>query len=213
MSADAHAVADLDRRLANIISFGAVEDLDEANAQVRVRAGEILTDWLPWVTLRAGEDRTWWAPEPGEQVVILAPSGELAQAVVLPAIYQDAHPAPANVRTVHRLEYADGTFIEYDREAHHYKLSVAEGGNVTVICKQATVQAAESVTVDTPSATFTGDVEIQGNATVQGDADLKQHLSVGNGAEVTGDVTADGISLKNHTHTEQGDGAPTSPPN
>lgn len=120
-------LADLQRRLANLIRVGVVAELDEAAARVRVKAGGITTAWLPWLTTRAGGDRSWWAPEPGEQVLLLAPSGELAQAVVMPAIYQDAHPAPADVRSVRRVEYQDGTVVEYDREQHRHRVSYPDG--------------------------------------------------------------------------------------
>ena len=52
-------------------------------------AGEpIVTAWLPWLTARAGTVLTWSAPSLGEQVLLLAPTGDLAQAFVLPAVYR-----------------------------------------------------------------------------------------------------------------------------
>ncbi|MEW6490366.1 MAG: phage baseplate assembly protein V [Thermodesulfobacteriota bacterium] len=111
----AFRVAELERRVGCLLRLGTVAELDAGAARVRVRSGELLTAWLPWLTRRAGPDRDWWAPEPGEQVLLLAPSGELAAAVVLPAVYQQAHPAPASAATKHRVEYADGGFSEYDR--------------------------------------------------------------------------------------------------
>ena len=89
-------LVEVDRRLANIVTLGSIAAVDVANAVAQVQIGGILTDWLPWLTARAGNDITWWAPEVGEQVVILSPSGDLAQGVVLPGLYQTAHPAPSN---------------------------------------------------------------------------------------------------------------------
>lgn len=63
------------------------------------------------------------------------------------------------------------------------------------------VMAATSVTLITPLTTLTGDLYVMGNQTNDGRIDA------------AGDVTAEGKSGAHHTHTEQGDGAPTSPPN
>jgi len=111
-------LSEMDRRLSRIVKLGRVEEADYERARVRVRIGAAVTGWLPWLTARAGGDSSWWAPEVGEQVVVLSPDGELAAGVVLAAIYRAAHPAPAGSPNVHRVEYADGTWVEYDREAH-----------------------------------------------------------------------------------------------
>lgn len=123
------ALSDLIRRMENLIRPGTVDAADYAAARVRVRSGDLLTDWIPWFTQRAGNDRDWWAPEEGEQVVLLCPSGDPAQGFALPAGFQQAHPAPANSADVHRREYADGSFVEYDRAAHRLIVTV-NGGDV-----------------------------------------------------------------------------------
>lgn len=126
-------VSELERRLANLLRHGTVEALDESSARVKVRCGEILTGWLPFYTRRAGEDRSWWAPEPGEQVTVLSPSGEMAQGSVLPALYRDAHPAPADSKDVCRIEFKAGGFAQYDRESG--ALTVSAEGLVRLIGK------------------------------------------------------------------------------
>lgn len=138
------ALTELDRRLANLIRCGTVAELDAGNARVRVRSGEILTGWLPWVAVRAGADRSWSAPEPGEQVLLLAPSGDLGLAFVLPGIYQQDFPAPANSAEVQRAVFDDGTTVEYDRSNHVFSFSIAAGGKIRIV----------------------GDVEITGKVTV-----------------------------------------------
>ena len=73
---------------------------------------------------------------------------------------------------------------------------------------------AASVLIDSPNSTFTGDVKVQKTLTVDQKITGSGGLAVsgGEGAVVSGDVVADGISLKSHVHTEQGDGADTSAP-
>ena len=69
-------MTEAERRLSNLVMLGQVAELDAKKARVRVQAGPILTAWLPFATVRAGLDRTWHAPEPGEQVVLVAPGGD-----------------------------------------------------------------------------------------------------------------------------------------
>lgn len=92
--------------------------------------------------------------------------------------------------------------------------AVAVGGSLSAeVSGDASLKAA-SAKVDAPTALFTGNVTVQGALTVQGGL----AVSGGSGASVTGDlkttgdVVAGAISLKTHTHTEQGDGAETSGP-
>ena len=117
-------LSEINRRLSNIARMGTISELSDETARVRVRIGQLHTDWLPWFTHRAGSDRSWWAPEPGEQVMVISPGGDLSQGVVLPAIYQNDHPSPKIERTVHHVEYADNSTVEYDREAHQFQMDL-----------------------------------------------------------------------------------------
>lgn len=207
------AHAENERVLANLIRFGVITELDEAAARVKVRTAGLITDWLPWATLRAGDDRTWHAPEPGEQVLLLAPYGDLGQAVALPAIYQDAYPAPANRRSVARVEFKDGAFVQYDREAHHYQIDVPAGGEITLHVGATTLHLEDGkatlttpeLLVDSPESTFTGAVTVQGLLTylagmVGTGGDGAAASIQGTVAVSGGDVTADSVSLKGHVH-------------
>jgi phage baseplate assembly protein V len=184
-----HILAELDRKLAGLISVGTIAQLDEVKALVRVEIGELLTDWLQWVTTRAGADRTWWAPEPGEQVLVLAPSGDLSQGVVLPALYQTAHPAPGAAKTLHRTVYADGTHTEYDRAVGVLTVDcvgdvVVKGARTLLVLfgGPVRVETPASVTIDAPTTTLTGNLQVDG--AIHSD----------------GDTVAGSISLQNHTH-------------
>jgi phage baseplate assembly protein V len=127
------AITELDRRLSNLIQIGTVFATDYPNAKVKVKIGDIITDWLPWLTHRASNDTTWWAPEIGEQVIVLAPSGELHQAVILPSIYQSAHHAIDNNVDVSKTVYKDGTKTQYNRDSHVMTVDVNSAGKVEVI--------------------------------------------------------------------------------
>ena len=130
------AVADLRRRVDRLLRTGVVAEVDLSRARVRVRysppPAEAFTDWLPWLTARAGADRTWWAPSPGEGVLILAPSGEMAAAVVLPALNQAARPAASDAPDRHVVVYGSGARIEHDGGAKTFTVTTAAGNTVVV---------------------------------------------------------------------------------
>ena len=125
-------MTDAERRLSNLVTLGQVAELDAERARVRVQAGPILTTWLPFTTVRAGLDRTWHPPEPGEQVLLVAPGGDLNQAVVVGSIYRADYPAPADNADISRTEWQDGAVMDYDRAQHHWHLSVPSGGQIVL---------------------------------------------------------------------------------
>ncbi len=120
------AIAELNRRLANIIRIGLVKEIDHEKARVRVKVGEFLTNWLPWITTRAGEDRSWFSPNIDEQVMVLSPFGELSLGVVLAGIYQQKYTAPESKKEVSSLTFQDGTKLSYDKNKHHLEIFVAD---------------------------------------------------------------------------------------
>ncbi|MCP3940519.1 MAG: phage baseplate assembly protein V [Desulfobacteraceae bacterium] len=166
-------ISDINRRLANLVRLGVICEIDAGSARAKVKFSEIVTDWLPWISCRAGDDIQWWAPVIGEQVVILSPSGELSIGVIIPSIYSSANPANADSTMVHRTTYSDGTIIEYDKEKH--KASINCTGDVEV-------KAKGSIRLESPS------ILIEGNLTVNGELNA-------------GSVTANGISLAKHVHS------------
>ena len=126
-------ITELERRLANAIIIGAITDVDYDNALVQVTAGDLVTGWLPWITRRASGDIDYWAPEVGEQVLVMSPNGDPALGVVLPALYRDLSRAPEQRPTVHRRTYANGAVIEYDRETNHLKAILPDSGTTELI--------------------------------------------------------------------------------
>lgn len=207
------ALSELDRRVANILRVGTVIELDAANARVKVDMGDLPSEWLPWGTGRAGTTRSWSAPSVGEQVMVFAPSGELADAVVGPSIFQDLHPAPASSGDQEHIVFPDGTTVDYNSASNTLTVTVAGSGNVVINCKNATVNADTGVTLNTPETTCTGNLTVAKNFTMGG---------TGSKATITGDVEIIGSSLTHNgknvgsTHTHGGiqpGGSSTAVPN
>jgi len=124
------ASADLQNRLAKMILIGTVAQVDYDKARVKVKVGDWLTTWLPWLTNRASNDVNWQALEIDEQVMVFSPCGDTAQGVVLGSVYQQTqHQLVSDIavedrQNIHRIKYQDGTVIEYDRAKHKLKADV-----------------------------------------------------------------------------------------
>lgn len=172
------AQAEQERKQANMLRLGRVVELDAKAARVRVAVSGTTTTWIPWASANAGGVRTWAPPQPGEQVMVLAPDGDFAQAVVAGSVYQDNHPAPADNGDVTATVFSDGAAVSYDRAAHKWSLTVPGGGSASVDIG--------GVTLDISP----GRVVVRASQVVI-DGDLS----------VTGDVTAGTVSLRSHLHT------------
>jgi len=105
-------IAELGRRLDNLIALGVVAEVDAGAARARARVGARTSAWLPWLTRRAGDAADWWAPSAGEQVLVLSPGGDPELGVILPAIYADARPAPSADPARQVIALPDGGALE-----------------------------------------------------------------------------------------------------
>ncbi len=182
-------IADLRRRIDNLLRLGTVEEVRAG--ECRVKSGELLTNWRPYLTQRAGSARTSWRPTKGEQVLLLSLSGDVTNAYVLPALNCDEFPEPDDHPTRHRTIYPDGAVIEYDPEA---SALTAKG------IKTALVNASEKVTIDTPNADFTGNLTVAKKLTVNQGAAIKGAIDHQGQMTNKGGVNIDGIEFGTHAH-------------
>lgn len=180
-AAGALDLAEVARRLANVVRAGTVAELDLPAARARVRYGEdpggspVLSGWLPWIA-PAGEDRAWRPPSVGEQVVLLAPYGELSAAWILPGAYRDEFPAPESSGAKSAIAFRDGAVVSYDAGAHELSAALPDGG-------KASIAAPGGLVID-------GDTEIDGDLEVDGDITATGNVSAGKNISATGDVSA-----------------------
>ncbi len=173
-----NSLAELARLIENLIRFGTVEAVQVKPPRVRVKTGNITTAWRPWLNLRAGEDREWDPPTVGEQVILFSPSGNLAQGVALTGLSSDQHPANGDREGLHRRTYRDGAVVEYDSVAHRLRAILPEGG-VTDLTSTGGINIVGPIN-------HTGDYTQQGNQNVTGTVNVSE------------DVIAADISLRNH---------------
>ncbi|MED5596115.1 phage baseplate assembly protein V [Janthinobacterium sp. P210006] len=205
MNAD---LSDLSRLLQNMIRLGTIAEVDGAKARVQL-GPTLTTEWLKWITPRAGNTRFWSAPTVGEQVVVLSPGGDLTRGTTLPALFSQAFDAPELNQSVHTTHYPDGAVVQYDHAAHALTANLP-GGTATI--------TADKVTSNAPSTICTGDLTVMGNllveqsATVNGATALNGGVNAKAGAaggvamavqgtiKASEDVLAGAISLAKHPH-------------
>jgi|JI8StandDraft_1071087.scaffolds.fasta_scaffold82968_3 phage baseplate assembly protein V len=123
-------IADLERRLENLIRIAEISDVDyhdPENPVCRCMVGENKTNWLSIGHTRMGAVKDWNPPSEGEQVVLLSPSGDLSQAVIMASLSSTANAAPDTDPKKPKRTYPDGAVIEYDYQSHKLTASLPEG--------------------------------------------------------------------------------------
>lgn len=119
-------------------------------------------------------------PEPGAEAAVLSMNGDRSHAIVVAV--EDRR---------YRIQLPQGATAIYDRAGSKVVLDAA--GNVTVT-------ASGTVTLDSASAVVTGDLQVNGSVTADGDV-----------SDGTGSLQANRDAFNLHTHTGNL-GAPTGPP-
>ncbi|WP_053143699.1 phage baseplate assembly protein V [Erwinia billingiae] len=169
------------RLITNLIRTGTVSEVDKDKWLCRVKTGDLETNWINWLTLRAGTSRTWWKPSVGEQVVLLSLGGNLETAFALPAVYSDAFPPPSVSEDGSVTEYPDGGWFEYEP---------ATGRWLIKGIKSVLIEASDSIELRTGAFIVTADqTQINSEVVINGG------VTQGGGAMTSNGVVADG-----HTH-------------
>lgn len=127
----AYDSAETDRRLGNLVQVGVVESVENSHAKVRLD-DDLVTTGLPWIERRSGSVRTGTTPTVGEQVVVLAPSGELGAGMILGGLASDERPALTASVDEERTDWDDGASDVYDAAAHVRTITVPTGGKVVI---------------------------------------------------------------------------------
>ncbi|KVU55546.1 phage baseplate assembly protein V [Burkholderia cepacia] len=219
---------EIQRQARNAVRKGSILDVDHGAGLCRVAVGEsdddgLQTNWIPWLTPAAGGTREWLPPTKDEQVVLLGPMGDFAQAVALRGIYSDAAPAPDNSPNTHTRVYSDGARIRYDHAAHTLTAELPDGATVHVVAPGAVVVQTKDATVQAEHILLDGDATVTKSLTVKGPFAFESGMTGKGGdgdavmkidgrADFTGDVTASGVSLIEHPHQARGEFAVTSKP-
>lgn len=168
------------RRMENTVRLGSIVEVRHGDARCRVRMGNLTSNWLPWLAQRAGASggNHWWPPVVGEQCLVLAPGGDLLQAVALPGVYSDAKPQASSDRRVCRTDWSDADYMEHNSEFS--ELTVNCYGSIALKVMSSSIKISEH------------EVRIEAGGGLL--------IVDKNGVTATPDIKAHGISLVNHLH-------------
>ena len=119
-------------------------------------------------------NKDYWLPDIGEKVKVwLAPQGD--DGLVLGAVYSDVDKPSSASRDKRRVDFFDGTFVEYDRKANAMAiggaikmLDITTQASVVISTQTATVKASTSMTLDTPDTIATGNLVVEKKLTYLG---------------------------------------------
>lgn len=179
------------RLITNLIRTGIVSEVDPDKWQCRVKTGDLETNWINWLTFRAGNTRTWWKPSIGEQVVLLSLGGNLETAFALPAIYSDAFPPPDYSENGSTTVFNDGGWFQYEPDSGQLLIK-----NI----KSVRIEAADGIQL------ITDQLGVDASQT------LINSQTVMNGAVTQGggDMSSNGVVVDKHRHGGVKSGGDTS---
>ncbi len=140
---------------------GIVKAQDAVNARVRVvfpDRDQMESWWLPVIVAKTQNDRMYWVPDIGEQVVCVMDECD-EDGAVLGAIYSTAdRPPVTNAYKVHWTA-KDGAVFECDRSAHALQIAIPNGGTVAITANGASIDIDGSGNVATGAA---GEIQLAG---------------------------------------------------
>jgi len=177
---DGYALSDLAKRLSNIIRIGAIFEINHQTAKARVKIGELETDFLPWANSNSGSNNSWNPPEIDEQVIILSPSGDLSQAVILPSLYKNnASDSDQNIKSI---TYQDGSKISFNVSSGTLDLDLK--GDVAI-----KVVGNANIEGDNINITGSSNITLDGNVNLGGSGG-QGVARIGDKVEITGGSSA-----------------------
>lgn len=120
-------IAALKRMVAGNLRFGTVKSVDTDKKHVQLmllndQGQEFLSPWRPWGEI-AGEEKSWRPPTEGQQMMLVAPRGDMRQAVALPLTYSDDNEAPSSDADARILAAFGGGKLLFDGGGDRVELS------------------------------------------------------------------------------------------
>jgi len=177
---DGYALSDLAKRLSNIIRIGTIFEINVQIAKARVKIGELETDFLPWANSNSGSNNIWNPPEIDEQVVILSPSGDLSQAIILPSLYKNnASNSDQNIKSI---TYQDGSKISFNVSSGTLDLDL-KGDVIIKVVGNANIEG------DNINITASSNITLDGNVDLGGSGG-QPIARIGDKVEITGGSSA-----------------------
>ncbi len=168
-------VLELERRLANGVREGTVDQVDPSRKRVRLRLGgpdeqPFLSPWVPY-SQTAGALKIHTPPSVGQQMTLISPAGDLRRGQAFPFTWSDAEPSPSDDGDRHVLTFGD-LRAEITPDGLRIQLGESE---IQVQRQLVLIKGAEIVT-DGPTrldkgvraVVFRGSIDARGDANTEG---------------------------------------------
>ncbi|MGI8364869.1 phage baseplate assembly protein V [Sphingomonas paucimobilis] len=152
--------------IGQLAGFGKIEDIDLKAGLITVRQGDVVTGPIRWIMGGGGKTKVWSRPKAGEQVLLIAPEGDIAGAIALRGVHSVAFP-PIGDPDREVIQFEDGAIVSYHPGTHALAVVLPAGGGITI-------EAQGGLTIKGP-------VAIEGTLTARDDViasgkSLKEHL-------------------------------------
>lgn len=188
-------LADLEARLTQMVRVCTVVSVQDALGTVRVKlpdAGNMVSQPLPVLVRTVQDNKDYYLPDVGEQVLCVFLAVGLEQGFVLGSFYQEEDKPPVTSRNIRHIAFKDGSFMEYDRAAHLLTVSVQGGMNI---------KASEQIRLAAPQLVFEGNISASGLGGGAGDNSFDGNVAVDGDVTATGTIMDQGGNTPNHSHT------------
>lgn len=126
---------------ASTLRIGKVTEFDPEKHAARVNFPDIsgkISDWLPLMIPTCIKNKHEYYVDPGDHVICLMSGQGDEFGVILGTFYDDKNKPPKKQGDLHRVEYSDGTVIQYDRKEHRLfihcvkDISIEAGSEITI---------------------------------------------------------------------------------
>lgn len=116
----------IDSHIKNFIRMGRVSTTNPEKMTVKVvfeDKDNMVSDELPVLVQGSSRNRHYWLPDVGEQVCcLMLPNGHNA-GICLGSYYSESDPPNANSQEVRRIDFGDGSYMQFDRATGNLDIS------------------------------------------------------------------------------------------
>lgn len=165
-------LSDLERRVAGMARHGAVAEVNPVAATVRLDfGGGFLSAAVPYAQI-AGALKAHVPPSVGQQMTLLAPSGDWRQAVAVPLTWSEANPSPETAGDRHVVTFGSAR-IELRADelivtVGSSELRMTAGGQIELTGSEIRTDGTTVLNNGTRKVHYVGGVDSDGDAAVSG---------------------------------------------
>lgn len=163
-------IGDIDRRMDASVRHGKVTDVDTKKQLARIEIGEndgtpVKSAWVPYSQV-AGDYKSHRPPSKGQQMTLLAPNGEIRQAMLMPMTWSDDNKSPSEKEDEHVTTFGKLKITEkgesYDLEVDGAKFSMTKDKVAVNIGNSKIELTSGGVTITGTNIVLDGDVKLGG---------------------------------------------------